>query len=212
MPSRYNPYLKEDYFERIVFKEKAYWLGFLYAEGYIETRFNQPFRLGIEISTKDEILIDRFIKAIGLEPSRKFYRSRDNTACVRFANKEFINNLVKNGCVPRKSKIISLPELKNRELYLAFLLGFFDGDGKQGTTRIVTGSINFLIQIKEKFNLQYKIYLKISRGTYIRGKEIKGQGYSMSLGVKLFNEMLDNYKNSLKRKRIAFKVRNKKNS
>ena len=118
--------------------------------------------------------------------------------------------MVKNGCIPRKSKIITLPELKNRELYLAFLLGFFDGDGKQGTTRIVTGSINFLKQIKKKFNLQYKIYLKISRGTYIRGKEIKGQGYSMSLGVKLFNEMLDNYKNSLKRKRIPFKAKKKR--
>jgi len=199
-----NPNLRKNYFNKINSKEKAYWLGFLYAEGYIETRNNLPFRLGIEISVDDEILLDRFIRMIGLKLSKKYYRTRDNTVGFKFADQLFISNLVKYGCVPRKSNIIELPKLENRELYLAFLLGFFDGDGKQGTSRIVTGSKKFLKQIKEKFNLNNKIYLKISRGTFIRGKEIKGKGYSMSLGAELFNEMLDNYEYSLLRKRVRF--------
>ena len=50
--------MKENFFEIINTKEKAYWLGLLYAEGYIETRENKPYRLGIEIHRDDEILID----------------------------------------------------------------------------------------------------------------------------------------------------------
>jgi len=49
--------MKDDFFEFIDSKEKAYWLGFIYAEGYIETRDQKPYRLGIEISKDDEILI-----------------------------------------------------------------------------------------------------------------------------------------------------------
>ncbi|MFX1326950.1 MAG: hypothetical protein ACFE91_02240 [Promethearchaeota archaeon] len=47
--------MREDFFEIIDTKEKAYWLGVIYAEGYIETRNQLPFRIGIEIGIDDEI-------------------------------------------------------------------------------------------------------------------------------------------------------------
>ena len=53
--------MKENYFETIDTKDKAYWLGILYAEAYIETRNQKPYRLGIQIGTDDEIIIDRFL-------------------------------------------------------------------------------------------------------------------------------------------------------
>ncbi|MFW9873496.1 MAG: hypothetical protein ACFFG0_10365 [Candidatus Thorarchaeota archaeon] len=192
--------MKETFFEIIDTKVKAYWLGFLYAEGYIETRNQKPYRLGIEIGRDDEILIDKFIEAIDIDPERKHYRERDHTFLVKFVNKQIVNDLVKLGVVPRKSKIIELPDLNTRELYLAFLLGFYDGDGKTGYPRIFTGSRKFLEQIKNKFKLKYKIYERSSSG-YYQGRLIKSHGYSMSIGVKLFNEMIANYQESLPRKR-----------
>ena len=138
---------------RIDTKEKGYWLGFIYAEGYMETRNQKPYRLGIEISKNEEFILDWFIKALDLNPNIKHYRKRDNTVILKFVNKTIVRDLVKWGVVPRKSKIIELPNLSERELYLAFLLGFFNGDGKTGTTRIVTGSRIFLEQIKKHFNL-----------------------------------------------------------
>ena len=137
--------MKENYFNDIDTKEKAYWLGFLYADGYMETRNQKPYRLGIQIGKDDEVLIDRFIETLDLNPNSKHYRERDNTVYVRFVNKTTISDLVKWGVVPRKSKIIELPKLSKRDLYLAFLLGVFDGDGKTGTTRIITGSKIFLV-------------------------------------------------------------------
>ncbi|MHA2040149.1 MAG: hypothetical protein ACW98X_27410, partial [Promethearchaeota archaeon] len=124
--------MKENYFNLIDTKEKAYWLGFLYAEGYIEIRDQKPFRLGIEIGKTDEKLIDKFISALDIDPNRKYYRERDHTVIVKFVNKRIVDDLVKLGVVPRKSKIIELPYLDSHELYLAFLLGFYDGDGKTG--------------------------------------------------------------------------------
>ena len=154
--------MKENYFNTIDTVEKAYWLGVLYVEATMETRNQKPYRLGIQIGTDDEILIDRFIKTLDLNPKIKHYREKDNTVYVKFVNKTIVKDLVKWGVVPRKSKIIELPKLSKRELYLAFLLGYYDGDGKTGTTRIITGSKIFLDQIKKHFDLPYKIYEKNS--------------------------------------------------
>ena len=137
--------MKENYFNDIDTKEKAYWLGFLYSDGYMETRNQKPYRLGIQIGKDDEVLIDWFIETLDLNPNSKHYRKRDNTVYVRFVNKTTVSDLVKWGIVPRKSKIIELPKLSKRDLYLAFLLGVFDGDGKTDTTRIITGSKIFLV-------------------------------------------------------------------
>ena len=76
--------MKENYFEFIDTNEKAYWLGILYAEAYMETRNQKPYRLGIQIGTDDEIIIDRFIKVLDLNPNIKHYRERDHSVFVKF--------------------------------------------------------------------------------------------------------------------------------
>jgi len=203
--------LKENYFNNIDTKEKSYFLGVLYAEATMETRNQIPYRVGIQIGKNDEILIDKFIETLEINPKFKHYREKDNTVYVKITNKAIVKDLVKWGVVPRKSRIIELPSLTERELYLAFLLGFYDGDGKTGTTRIITGSKKFLEQIKKRFNLPYKIYEKNSSG-YWRGRLIVSHAYSMSLGVKLYNEMLANYQYSLQRKRHKFKTEKERRS
>ena len=90
--------------------------------------------------------------------------------------------------------------MNSRELYQAFLLGFYDGDGTIKTSKITSGSIKFLEQIKKKFKIPNKIHKK------------KGVGfaYDLFLGVNLFNEMMDNYKDSLSRKRHKLKTQREK--
>ncbi|MFX0101640.1 MAG: hypothetical protein ACFFCS_18900, partial [Candidatus Hodarchaeota archaeon] len=113
------------------------------------------------------------------------------------------------GCVPRKSKIIQFPELTNKKLDLAFLLGFYDGDGKKNTTQICTGSSQFLKQIKEKFNLGFEIRKDEYDGT-IEGRKIHSKGFKMHLGADLFNKMMNNYKWSLPSKRRFFSTNEEK--
>jgi len=191
--SKLHPNLKINYFKTIDSKEKAYWLGFIYADGGISLDKNSV-RFKIEISKKDEILINSFSKAIGFNLKYKSYQEKANTVRIRFVNKIFTNNLIEHGIIFRKSNIIELPKLNNRELYLAFLLGYFDGDGTEGTSKITSGSIIFLKQIKRLFNIKSNIHEKYSYG----------KSYDLYLGGKLFNEILDNYIFSLDRKRKKF--------
>ena len=117
---------------------------------------------------------------------------------IRFVNDKFAQHLIKHGFIvgKMKSKNIELLDLANRGLYLAFLLGYYDGDGKVGKTIITSGSSKFIHQIKESFNIPYKIWRTDS--------EWEGVGYNIYLGMDLMREMLANYKNSLHRKRKHF--------
>ncbi len=49
----------KDFFENIDTEEKAYWLGFMYTDGYVTTNN----RWGVWLSTKDEEHIRKFLKA-----------------------------------------------------------------------------------------------------------------------------------------------------
>jgi len=203
----FNPDLNLDYFETIDSKEKAYWLGWIFAEGHISKRGS----LRIEIGLKDEQLLYRFAKSIGFNPDNILYKNRlqngveIKTCRITFQNSFFIKCLLNKGLVKgKKSRVIKLPEFGNnkqkavRELYLAFLLGYFDGDGSQGTSRIFSSSIQFLLQIKKLFNLK----TKIGNRKHITADGSEILVYSLFLTADLFNEMLNNFHYSLKRKRI----------
>jgi len=198
----YHPNLKIDYFKNIDSKEKAYWLGFIFAEGSLHQANILQFQL--ELSKNDEILIDRFALSIGFNPKYKKEIPRNNTIRLRFKNNNFANNLIKHGMIvgKKKSRNIELPLLKKHDLYLAFLLGYYDGDGKQGTTSIKSGSRIILEQIKDLFNLN----TKISERKYNLKNGQESVAYDFWLGAELFNEMMENYNISLLRKRKKFRV------
>ncbi len=188
--------LDANYFEIIGTKEKAYWLGFLFADGWMYIRKNKPDtrQLGIEIHKKDEGIIDRFLKSLKAEGIEKHYRKNNDMVYIKVGNKKLTKDLINHGVVPNKSKTIKFPNLNSRELELAFLLGYYDGDGKKDTTRIASGSKKFLEKIKEKFQLEFKI----------TKQQTKGITYRMILGAELFNEMMDNYSMSSPNKRRYF--------
>jgi len=201
----YHPNVNLNFFKLINEKKKAYWLGFLFADGFIKTDKGKPYRIGIEIGTKDIWLINRFIGDLGL--NSKFLQKIGKMVCFSFSNKKMINDLINVGLIPGngKSNKLKLPQLETRELYLAFLLGFFDGDGTQKTSKITSGSKIFLEQIKNKFDIEHKIEIVRSGGP-IDGRDVNGVAHRLALGSDLFNEMLDNYKDSLPRKRNRFKT------
>ncbi|MFX0101634.1 MAG: hypothetical protein ACFFCS_18835 [Candidatus Hodarchaeota archaeon] len=193
-----HPNLKEDYFEKIDTKEKAYWLGFMFADGYIESTQK---RIGIDVGIKDEMQLDKFIEAIDANKEKKEYPR--NNVRIRIANSKLWTDLESKGCILNKSKKIEFPRLKDKKMELAFLLGFYDGDGQQGKTIICTGSKKFLEQIKEKFKLKFKIRKEENDG-FIDDRKIHSKRYYLNLGANLFNKMMQNYERSMPRKRRHF--------
>lgn len=207
----YHPKFKMDYFNQIDTKKKAYFLGLIYADGSISIINNNQLLFEIGFSSKDRVLLYNFSEAIGYET--KFIRKKKNKDFYRISVKsnEFCKYLIRHGVIAGKRKTyhIKLPSLPTRSHYLAFLLGFFDGDGTANTTRITTASLIFLKQIKRHFKIQYspkQVFSVFKNGN----KRYHGSAYIMYLGGDLFNELLDNFSYSLPRKRKRFTSYDKK--
>ncbi|MBA7533894.1 hypothetical protein ES705_26140 [subsurface metagenome] len=90
---------------------------------------------------------------------------------------------------------------------LAFLLGFYDGDGSYigGKSAIIyASSEQFLEHIKELFEIKNDVYMVVVPGedawAFNRKYTSKGM-YSLTLGPELFDMMMNSYEHSMDRKR-----------
>lgn len=191
--------LKTDYFHDIDTKEKAYWLGFLFADGYVNKAGTS---MSLNLADKDEEQIDKFLKVVGLERCdfKRYYGPYKNTGKfvqIAIANREFVSGLIKNGCTNKKTLTTVLPDFKDEGLDLAFLLGYYDGDGTAKDSELTCGNLSFLQSIKEKYSLKFNIRVK-SDGAY-----------NLTLGDTLKKAMLNSYENSMGRKRIKYPRKSK---
>lgn len=122
----------ESYFEIIDTEEKAYWLGFLLADGSIDDTKN---KISIGISSIDRNHLTRFIGCI--EGTHKIcdYMANNNVTNKKYATSDLSitsikmkNDLAKYNIIPNKSKE-EKPCMLNENLIRHYIRGFFDGDG-----------------------------------------------------------------------------------
>lgn len=118
---------KEDYFEKIDSEEKAYWLGFLTADGNVFHREKSQPCIRIELSSKDEYILENLKKELELSIDVK--KSRKNCCILRWHSLKMADDLKKYGVIPNKTKKERFVILDNKELMNHYIRGFFDGDG-----------------------------------------------------------------------------------
>lgn len=115
-------------FDVIDTEEKAYWLGFLYADGNVGKETNI---VTLSLAEKDLEHLLKFKKFIHF--TGKIYRnSSTNSYRLCVCDKYFKKALINKGCVPAKSLILKFPEkdiFKREELLIPFIRGYIDGDG-----------------------------------------------------------------------------------
>ena len=118
----------ENFFEKIDTEKKAYWLGFLYADGNVIKRKNQYL---IQLRVNDKEVIDYFIRDINGNMTPKEYLSMYKKPYygVFLTSKKMFNDLCKHGCIPNKSSILKFPLTVPKNLIWHFIRGYFDGDG-----------------------------------------------------------------------------------
>lgn len=124
---KYLQYNK-DYFEDINTKNKAYWLGFLYADGYVST----GDRWGLELQLADKHHIENFISDFDCNINiRERTRAGHSFCGFMIKNPKMYNDLVDHGVIPNKTHCLEFPsnDLLNSEYISHFIRGFFDGDG-----------------------------------------------------------------------------------
>ena len=114
--------LDSNFFETINTERKAYWLGFIQADGAIDgPRENQ---LRIKIQKSDRVLLERFAKDIGYNGP---IIEKLNYCKINITSKKLTDDLKKLGIVRNKTfktSYLSFPNLQGH-----YFRGLFDGDG-----------------------------------------------------------------------------------
>ncbi len=137
---QHKPKFNENIFDIIDTEEKAYWLGFIFADGYIETpKPNMKYTFEICLSCKDKHHLEKFnIFMQHKNMNIKVYTHLDKIANKErtnarwiVANKHLWNTLNNLGCTPQKSLTLKFPNIKE-ELKRHFIRGYIDGDGTIG--------------------------------------------------------------------------------
>lgn len=119
----------ENYFEIINTKDRAYFLGLMYADGN-NFRSDQLHKISITMHKKDKYILDTFQKYLKSNYPIYSYLSR-NAVGLHIPNRKMSEDLLKLGCIPRKSLILEFPKKTKipDRLIRHFLRGYFDGDG-----------------------------------------------------------------------------------
>ena len=176
--------LNESFFEKIDTEEKAYWLGFMYADGYITTKLNNYSQhFGISLAKKDYDHLEKFKKSLNSTYPIKEYISTgySNTEYCRLlmSSQKTVDNLIRLGVVEQKTNVLTFPteEQVPKHLLHHFIRGYFDGDGCitsylcGGYIRYKTSFIgceSILDGINEAINEKYKVKIPryFKRKTY----------------------------------------------
>lgn len=116
-----------EYFSKIDTEQKAYWLGFIAADGCISGR--DYTCLIVRLSTKDIDHLYMLRKALESDhPIHERNTDGYNYCSLEIHSDKLVQDLSKYSVVPRKSATVSWPSIKEN-LLRHYLRGYFDGDG-----------------------------------------------------------------------------------
>jgi hypothetical protein len=117
------------FFSQIDTEEKAYWLGFIAADG-CNTRDG---RLLFNLATADREHLERFRRAVGSDaPIQDFSDRPHSVLCV--SSRRLSQDLLRQGIPHAKTFCLQWPSLAV-PLYVPFLRGYVDGDGCFGVRK-----------------------------------------------------------------------------
>lgn len=125
----------ENFFECIDSEEKAYWLGFLYADGYVSGTGDYNCGLvGCSLSSKDRTHLEKMLESFDSNyPIHDYkvssgYKPGTGYSRVVMRSSKLYDDAVAQGIVEHKTPIIQPPNIP-KEYSAAFIRGYFDGDG-----------------------------------------------------------------------------------
>lgn len=216
---------------------KAYLFGFLMADGYIESN---GYSIGIEVKEGDKSILIKFKETLGVEREiitrpvfkrykskiKKYTQSRLRFGCLPMwedlNNIEYKSSKTRRKSVPEVIKDLVFKAKKEAgsnwyetvsgQTALAWLLGFYDGDGSYSSDGgdygiLYSASKKFLEDIKNIFGFRRKVRVKDKPGdlVHVFDEELISKGYYYlgidRLPVDIFSLMFNSYHDSFPRKR-----------
>lgn len=127
--------LNENVFDTIDTEEKAYWLGFIIADGSIQVRKSGQCIIKLALCSEDYLHLEKWKKFLQTKMPIKNYivgngKNNNKTNCceLTITSKNILQALAKYGIGPQKSHTVEIPEIPSH-LVRHLLRGIWDGDG-----------------------------------------------------------------------------------
>ena len=198
----------EEFFSIINTEEKAYWLGFIAADGCVYKNSN-AWRLQINLKGSDIEHLEKLQLAIksNYKIAKKIVGSSE-VCQLKINSKIMCEYLIKQGIIERKSLVVRMPKIEHN-LQRHFIRGYFDGDGsiknfkdKNNRHRYnfnIVGGAEMLNSINEAMPCQLALY-KVKRSTPIFSLETTDKKKIM----KIYNFLYKDATIYLERKKDVF--------
>jgi hypothetical protein len=117
-------HVNHNYFSSITTREKAYWLGWIWSDGYVRQQ-GESYQIELELHKDDVYILEQFKTAVETDYSIRFRR---DSARLCVISRQMFQDLREYGIIPQKSKLATQPDIE--EIFVAdFIRGVFDGDG-----------------------------------------------------------------------------------
>lgn len=119
--------INHNYFDNINTESKAYWLGWMYSDGYNNENRGE---LELCVQSQDKYILEKF--SIAINSNRPIsYKKNADAFRVGLNSRHMSQQLAKLGCVQRKSLILKFPTKEQVPFYLLrhFIRGYYDGNG-----------------------------------------------------------------------------------
>ncbi len=210
--------IDKDFFKSIDCRNKAYILGLIISDGYVDNYSKLTF------TSKDKELVEIFQRELKSEhklAKYDVYDKRTDKTYTRYslqvASKDIVNDLNNLGVFSNKSFTCRLPQIPE-ELFWHFVRGLFDGDGsisqeknrKNGALRFkIIGSECLITELKNKLTEYGLSTTKLSYSKYKseEGKIISLLYYSYKDLFLIKNKIYENSDNlKLSRKYEIFQT------
>ena len=205
--SLYGKYsVNQNYFNIIDNEWKAYWLGFLYADGMnkIKRRIKSDkfdYSTSLCLAKIDKSHIEKFKNSLQSNSPIRDHISKlngniYNNSKILICNKQMCEDLNRLGCVPNKSLILKFPteDQVPKKFIRDFIRGYFDGDGcihinliKKNIQFNLVGTLEFIEKMQEILIKE----LDITK-TKIQKSE-KSRAYSFQCGSVVSIQKIYNY-------------------
>lgn len=201
---------QEDYFKIINTEDKAYWLGFIYADGFIESkRKHGAQKLGITLSNVDKEHLVKFKTAIkATNPVLDYQGSGYNQAGmfskILLTSNQTVDDLKALGVIENKTYDLTFPDFIDESLLHHFVRGYFDGDGSINYYTTSTGYRKYQIGFTGSLEMIEGLNKFFNKECSIRKK---GNAYQVNYGGvnevhKILERMYDHATVCLDRKKV----------
>jgi hypothetical protein len=122
--------ISETVFNEIDTHEKAYWLGFIAADGCVHNK-----SLLFTLHRKDRSVLEKFQVFMGANVPIRDHTEKNyggiftDFSSIAIVSENICKKLSKFGIEERKTLSLKFPDKLSKEFYSSYVLGYFDGDG-----------------------------------------------------------------------------------